>query len=91
MYVCMYVCMCVHNRFTIEIYEFTLSLHAFLNHAGIMNAFLLELKHWEDRRQWQENQSRDAYRRHLTAQKWDERQQEMTCVPASECLTSLTL
>ena len=55
-----------------------------LNHAGIMNAFLMELKDWEDRRQWQENEFRDTYRRRLTAQQWDERQQEMSCVPASE-------
>ena len=44
MYVCVYDCMYVHNGFTIEIYEFTHSLHAFLNHAGIMNAFLMEVK-----------------------------------------------
>ena len=74
----------------------TLSLHAFLNHAGIMNAFLMEFKDWEDRRWRQTREQVQRYRRWLTAQQWNERWQDnsdrrwLACQHLSDLLRSLT-
>ena len=43
-------CMSVHNRFMIEMYEFTHSLHTFVAHAA---QGTIMMKDSEDKRQWQ--------------------------------------
>ena len=60
MYVCMYVCMSVRNRFTIEIYGFIHSLCTFWHvplSVPSCNGIEIEVKDSEDRRRCQ-NKSR---------------------------------
>ena len=53
----MYVC----NRFTIEVYKFTHSLHTFWHVPLIMNAIAMEVEDSEDRNHGRlENESRDT-------------------------------
>ena len=60
MYVCLYVCMSVRNRFTIEIYGFMWSLHTFWHvplRMPLHDGMEIEVKDSEDRRRCQ-NESR---------------------------------
>ena len=60
MFVCMYVCMSVHNGFTIEIYGFMHSLRTFWHVPFTMPSYdgmEIEVEDPEDRRQCQ-NESR---------------------------------
>ena len=75
MYVCMYVCMSVHNGFTIEIYGFMHSLRTFwhmLLRMPSCDGVEIEVEDLEDIRRRQ-NESQ-MYGRQLTAQQKDERQ-----------------
>ena len=65
-------CRSVCNEFTIEIYDFTRSLRAFLAHAT-RGAINITMKDSEDRKQQEANKWVQRYRGQLTDQQRDEK------------------